>query len=112
MALELDIESIRAGDKAAFESAYHGLKVPIYTLALRTLGSRTAAEDVTQETFLRLYTVPPGPEVRNPKAWLFLRRACFRYGDFTAGGLPPVQKSKIAPSSGLDRRILAEIDKI
>lgn len=71
MAFELDIESIRAGDKAAFESAYHGLKVPIYTLALRTLGSRAAAEDVTQETFLRLYTVPPGPEVRNPKAWLF-----------------------------------------
>lgn len=71
MALELDIEAIRAGNKAAFERAYHSLKGPIYTLALRTLGSRTAAEDVTQETFLRLYTVPPGPEVRNPRAWLF-----------------------------------------
>lgn len=67
----MEIERIRVGDKAAFEQAYHALKTPVYTLALRLLGSRTAAEDVTQETFLRLYTVPPGPEVRNPNAWLF-----------------------------------------
>ena len=68
---DIDLAQIRAGDAAAFEQAYRILKIPIYTLALRLLQNRAAAEDVTQETFLRLYASPPGPEVRKPRAWLF-----------------------------------------
>jgi len=37
----------------------------------RILGSRAAAEDVTQDVFVKLYTAPPGPPIDNPRAWVF-----------------------------------------
>ena len=45
---------MRHGDETAFVELYRKLQPPIYRFALNMTGSRSVAEDVTQETFLAL----------------------------------------------------------
>lgn len=59
------------GDKEAFAHIYNELKQPVLTIARRILHSSEAAEDVTQEVFVRLFVSPPDSSVRNPRAWIF-----------------------------------------
>ena len=69
--LKTCFDGIRTGDKRAFAAMYHEMKTPVYTVVLRIVGSREAAEDVTQELFLRLFKLPPDPSVQNLRAWIF-----------------------------------------
>ena len=69
--LNLLFSALRAGDRDAFRSLYDALSPPVYTVLLRLVGDRQSAEDLLQETFLRLYRTPPGPEVSRPRAWVF-----------------------------------------
>ena len=69
--LQVAFADIRAGDKEAFSRVYRDLSKPIYTVALRLLGQREAAEDVTQEIFLKLYQSPPEASVKHLRAWIF-----------------------------------------
>lgn len=62
---------VRTGDERACEQLWHGLNIPIYTVALRILDDRALAEDVTQEVFVKLFTAPPTEDVKNPRAWIF-----------------------------------------
>ncbi len=62
---------VRTGDERACEQLWHGLNIPIYTVALRILDDRALAEDVTQEVFIKLFTAPPSDDVKNPRAWIF-----------------------------------------
>ncbi len=65
------LSSVRNGDEQACEQLWHGMKTPVYTVALRILGDRFSAEDVTQEVFVKLFENPPGDDVKNPRAWIF-----------------------------------------
>lgn len=65
------LSSVRNGDEQAYEQLWHGMKTPVYTVALRILGDRFSAEDVTQEVFVKLFENPPGDDVKNPRAWIF-----------------------------------------
>lgn len=65
------ISMVRNGDKAAFTQIYNDFKQPIYTIIFRIVQSRDAAEDVTHDVFVKLFTSPPDSSVRNPKAWIF-----------------------------------------
>lgn len=49
------IERVLGGDVNAFEPLVHAYEKTVYNLALRSLGSREDAEDVTQEAFLKAY---------------------------------------------------------
>lgn len=69
--LQTNLNHMKQGDREGFTQIYHGLKTPVYTIVLRIVGDRAAAEDIMQETFLKLYTNPPGSEVKNPRAWIF-----------------------------------------
>ncbi len=62
---------LRGGDREAFVQIYHTLKQPVFTIACRIVQSKEAAEDITQEVFVRLFLLPPDPSVRNPRAWVF-----------------------------------------
>lgn len=69
--LNNDFEKLRTHDKSAFIRIYNELKIPVYTIAYRIVGSREIAEDITQEVFLKLYSSPPDDNVKNPRAWIF-----------------------------------------
>ncbi|ARA92208.1 hypothetical protein AWN76_002795 [Rhodothermaceae bacterium RA] len=49
------IESFQAGDEFAFVSLYNRYKGPVYAFCVKMLLGRSLAEDVVQETFLRVY---------------------------------------------------------
>lgn len=59
------------GDKSAFIHIYNQLKTPVYTIACRIVQSREAAEDITHDVFVKLYTSLPDSTVKNPRAWVF-----------------------------------------
>ena len=48
------VRRIRAGDQEAFRAVYDRCQAPIFRFALHMSGSRTVAEDVTQEVFMAL----------------------------------------------------------
>ena len=62
---------VRKGSESAFSELYDLLAKPIYVIAFRITQSRELAEDLTQDTFLKLYLSPPDETVRNPRAWIF-----------------------------------------
>lgn len=49
------IEAFQSGDEFAFVSLYNRYKSPVYAFCVKMLGDRAAAQDVLQETFLRVY---------------------------------------------------------
>ena len=63
--------AVSAGDRAAFACLYDRLKAPVYGLALSILRVRDDAEDVMQNTFLRVWDCAgqyrPGTDAR---AWV------------------------------------------
>ena len=46
----------RAGDRAVFEQLYRWFERPVFTLALRMCGSRSEADEILQETMLKLWS--------------------------------------------------------
>ncbi|RZA19552.1 MAG: sigma-70 family RNA polymerase sigma factor [Lysobacteraceae bacterium] len=50
----------RAGDRAAFEQLYRWFERPVFTLALRMCGCRDQADEVLQETMLKLWAAIGG----------------------------------------------------
>ena len=62
---------VQHGDKEAFTHIYHDLKQPVLTIIFRIVQNRTMAEDLTQDTFVKLFVSPPDSSVRNPRAWIF-----------------------------------------
>lgn len=65
------LAAIVDGDIAALEQLYVELRVPVFAAALAISGDRSVAEDVLQETFVRVYshahTFRPGSAAR---AWV------------------------------------------
>ena len=48
------IKQIAGGDMQALEALYEAYKIPVYRLAFSLTKNREAAEDITQDTFLRI----------------------------------------------------------
>jgi RNA polymerase sigma-70 factor (ECF subfamily) len=48
------LRRIRSGDRVAFATVYQRCQGPVYRFVLHMSGSRTLAEDVTQETFMSI----------------------------------------------------------
>lgn len=64
-------DRVAAGDREAFGCVYRELKQPVYTICRRILHSPEAAEDITHDLFVKLFTAPPDVSVRNIRAWIF-----------------------------------------
>jgi RNA polymerase sigma factor (sigma-70 family) len=71
-ACEVSVAKVAHGDISALSQLYSCLKRPVFLLAYSVVSDYSLAEDVTQETFLRISekasTYRPGT---NPKAWIF-----------------------------------------
>jgi RNA polymerase sigma-70 factor, ECF subfamily len=66
------VARVRAGDEGAMAALYDRYSGIVYGVALRVLGSTTAAEDVLQEVFLQLWRNPGAFDAERGKlpAWL------------------------------------------
>lgn len=69
--LQLELDRLRRGDAAAFETLYRELGTPVYTVLLRIVQDRFLAEDLFQDFFVELFRKPPAKGVRKPRAYLF-----------------------------------------
>lgn len=63
------LESVRGGDKAAFEALYESMKKPLFTIILRITQDFALSEDILQELFLKIYFSPP-ENTTNPRAYM------------------------------------------
>src|SRR5260370_579586 len=55
-----------------FEEIYHEVAPSVYRYLRRLTGSRTHAEDILQETFMKLHgQLVAGANISHPRAWLF-----------------------------------------
>jgi RNA polymerase sigma-70 factor (ECF subfamily) len=66
------LDALRRGDPAAFDAVYDRFRARIFSFLARLSSDRALAEDLTQETFLRLASHAQSltPETRL-RAWLF-----------------------------------------
>lgn len=69
--IKLQLKKYQQGDMNAFKEVYEELKIPVYTIIYRILYDHMKAEDVMQETFLRLYKKAPSLQMKNPRALIF-----------------------------------------
>lgn len=69
--LREQLDLLRQGDRNAFETIYHDIKTPVFTIILRITQDRELSEDLLQEFFVKLFRAPPDPTVRKPRAYLF-----------------------------------------
>lgn len=65
------LRQVAGGDMRALEALYRAMRVPVFAVALAVAGDRSTAEDVTQDTFVRVYSAAPGyrPQSR-ARAWV------------------------------------------
>jgi len=64
------LERIGRGDAASFEAFYRRYHAAVLGYGIVRLGDRQAAEDATQEVFLRVHSAGNAP-IESGKAWLF-----------------------------------------
>lgn len=65
------MQRLSAGDRRAFEQIFRACYGRVYAVAYRLLGEGSAAEEVAQEAFIRLYRRPPvGSASPNLVGWL------------------------------------------
>jgi RNA polymerase sigma-70 factor (ECF subfamily) len=69
---------LRAGDDAALTELYDTYSGFVFGLALRVTGDRSAAEDVTQEVFVGLWTQPDRFDPARGSLKAFLGTLCHR----------------------------------
>ena len=99
-------------DATAFEALYDAYYRLVYGIALRMLGDRQAAEDVTQAVFLKLWNAPDAYVAGNFAGWIsrvarnrsldVLRSRAAR----PEGEMP----ADLADDASLDDEVLARID--
>jgi RNA polymerase sigma-70 factor, ECF subfamily len=66
------IEACQRGDREAFRELFEAHKDRVWTVALRFIGDESAARDVTQQVFLKLFTSIAGfRHESNFKTWLY-----------------------------------------
>jgi RNA polymerase sigma-70 factor (ECF subfamily) len=64
------MERVRLRDAAAFEAVYDRHHRLVYAIAMRMLGQISAAEDVMQAVFLKIWSAPQSFERGNFAAWI------------------------------------------
>lgn len=72
----------QSGDRAALEALLEGIQRPLYRYALRLIGDAPSADDVLQETLMRIYRKLrwlEDPALFRPWAYRIASREAFRF---------------------------------
>ncbi len=107
------LERVRARDPEALAAFYERHVDRVYALAYRLLGERAAAEDITQEVFLKVHRAAPQLDAsRDPGPWLtaIVTNACrdlWRSGAHRMGR----RSDSIEAEGGLSERLTAGRDE-
>src|ERR1700712_1783638 len=74
------LAAVGAGDRAAFRQLYTRYSTPLFSLAIRLIGEAGAAEEVLQDTFVKIWRHAAAYDSRKsrPFTWAvtILRRTC------------------------------------
>lgn len=71
-AIDMCIKNIASNDIKSLEKLYNELRIPIYKFALSIVRCPDAAEDVAQESFLRILSGSKTyRSIGKPRAWIF-----------------------------------------
>jgi len=108
------MERVRARDPEAFEAIYDRFSRLVYGVALRVLGDQTAAEDVTQAVYLKLWNAPQAYREGNLAAWL-VRVTRNRALDVVRAQAahPQVELSEALPENDvLEESVFARLDGV
>ena len=65
------LKAAMSGDRGAFCAVYEQMKTPVFTVAYRITQSHELAEDITQDVFLKLLSLPYDTSVKKPRAFIF-----------------------------------------
>ncbi len=66
------LQGVRRGDERAFETLFARHYAGVYGVVIRIVGTREEAEEVTQDTFLKLYHRPiADDDESNLRGWLY-----------------------------------------
>jgi RNA polymerase sigma-70 factor (ECF subfamily) len=70
--LSADLARVGGGDRAAFERVYRATSGKLYGIIVRILGRRDLADEILQETFVRVWTQAASysPALASPITWL------------------------------------------
>ncbi len=109
-ALEALIQRARDGDLTAFNALVVRFQDPVYSLALRMLGSPPAAEDATQEAFIRAWSRLDSFRGGRFQSWLFTIVANLSRDELRRRGRRP-QTSLDAARDDPDRASLDPADE-
>ena len=63
--------SMISGNMEDFDIVYLEMKKPIFTIIYRILGNLYDSEDVMQDLFLNLLSLPSNKKISNPRAYMF-----------------------------------------
>ena len=99
------IRAAMAGDRAAFEEIVRTYQVPVWSFLTRLVADRTLAEDLTQETFIRVYRRLPGFAFRSKfSTWLLRITVHAALGRIRKGkrvtSLEELEENDSAPEEG------------
>src|SRR5580700_1441503 len=66
------VGAVAKGDTAAFERLYEATRAKLYGVLLRILGKPELAEEVMQETYLKVWTMADkfNPAIATPITWM------------------------------------------
>lgn len=99
-------ERIGPGDRAAFDRLYREEHLAVERHLMYLTGDRQLAEDLTQDTFGRLYermVSCDGDALRDPRAWLFTVASNLAYNHFRAEGRRAKRETAVDASPQIDR---------
>jgi len=104
--IDVCIKKIASGDMTALRELYDVLRVPIYKFALSITKSPDLAEDIAQETFLRIrvYAQTYCPKGK-PKAWIFSIVRNLAISELR-------QATKIVDIDELDDSLISSVDNV
>jgi RNA polymerase sigma factor (sigma-70 family) len=103
------IERCRAGDERAYRQLVTRYNRQVFALAMRMVRQAEDAEDLTQETFVRMFRALDRYDINRPfEAWLFTiaSRVCIDH--LRRRRIKPISLHQADPSTGEERLIEPE----